>query len=151
FGISSRADNTSGSDSSERTDFFRHRNHRANLGDRYIELFDFLADRCTAASAGSSGGSQNHSRYTSGFQLTRDFFADSRRVFDRGMGAARRVYEFVEFTDCSFAFEIAHRVQRYQAIWITISDSRIVAGMDRVIFVGIERCHADDWNRGKAR
>jgi hypothetical protein len=31
------------------------------LRHRNIELFDFLADRCAAASAGSSSGSQNHS------------------------------------------------------------------------------------------
>ena len=39
----------------ERAHFFRHRYHGANLHYRYLQSFDFLTDRCAAASARASG------------------------------------------------------------------------------------------------
>ena len=59
-------------------------------------------------------------------------FTDVRRVFHGGMGAAGGMDEFVEFADHAFAFELAHGVERHQAVGIAIGDRRVVAGMNGV-------------------
>ena len=67
-----------------------------------------------------------------------------RGVFHGGMGAAGGVDEFVEFADHAFALELAHGVQRHQAVGISIGDGGIVAGMDGVVFIGVERIDAGE-------
>ena len=88
LGIAGRTDDAARSDRAQRTDLFRHGDHRADLCNRNFEFFDFFADRCAAASAGASGGSEDHASDAGRFQALRYVFTDVRRVFHGGMSAA---------------------------------------------------------------
>ena len=88
LGIAGRTDDASRSDRAQRTDFFRHGDHRADLRNRNFEFFDFFTDRCAAASAGASSRGENHAGYTGRFQALGYVFTDVRRVFHGGMSAA---------------------------------------------------------------
>ena len=144
LGVAGRADNAAGGDRAQRTDFFRHGDHRADLRYRDFQFFDFFADRCAAASAGASSRGENHAGDAGRFQTLGYVFTDVRRVFDGGMGAAGGMDELVEFAEHTFAVELAHGVERHEAVGIAIGDRGVVARVNGVVFIGIEGIDAID-------
>lgn len=66
LGVAGWADDTAGSHGTEGAHFLGHRDHRADLRHRYVQPLDFFADRCAAASAGASGGSQDDPGHAGG-------------------------------------------------------------------------------------
>jgi hypothetical protein len=110
LGTAGGAHDAAGGDGAERADFVCHRDHGADLCDGNLQLFDFFADRCPAASAGASGRGENDAGNARRFQTLGYVFTYDRGVFHGGMGAARGMDELVEFSDHTFAFEIAHGI-----------------------------------------
>lgn len=149
-GITRWADDAAGGDRAERTDLFRYRNHGADLGDRYLQLFDFFADRCAAASARSSSRSEDHARDASGFKPLRDVLADGGGVFHGGMGAACGMDELVELPDYAVPLQLAHGVERHQTIEIAIGENGVVPGVDGIVFISVERIYSGNGNRREA-
>ena len=93
--VAGGADDAAGGDGAERADFFSHRDHGANLRDGDLEVLDFLADRCTAASARSSGRGENHAGDACGFQSFGDLTTNEGGVLNGGVGAASGMNEIV--------------------------------------------------------
>ena len=101
--IPRRADDSSGRNRAEGAYFLRHGNHGADLRHRYLELLDFFADRCAAASAGASSRGEDHPRNTCSSETLGYVATDVRCIFHRGMGSARGVNDFVKLADHAFA------------------------------------------------
>ena len=150
IGIPRWADDAAGSDCTEGADFLGHRNHGADLGDRNLQFFDFFADRCAAASAGASGGGEDHARDAGGFQSLSNVLAYTRGVLDGSVGAAGGMNKFVELADDMIALQFAQSIDRHQSVRITVGKSGVLTRVNGIVFVGFEGIHPGNRNRREA-
>jgi len=104
LGIAGRADDAAGGNRAHRADFLRHRDHRADLRDWNLQFFDFFADRCAAACAGTSRRGENDAGDPGGLETRRNALTDGRRIVHSGVSAAGGVDDLMKLADHPFAF-----------------------------------------------
>ena len=117
---------------------FRHRYHSTDLHHRYLQSFDFFANRCAAASAGASSRGENDAGNAGGLEPLGNVLADAGRVFHGSVGAAGGVDGFMEFADHSLLLQLTHNVQGHEAVRILIGESGVVAGVNDVELLWIQ-------------
>ena len=136
--ISGWADDPAGGHGAERAYFFRHRYHSTDLHHRYLQSFDFFANRCAAASARASGRSEDDAGNAGGLQSLGNALADAGRILHGGVGAAGGMDGFMELADDSLLFQITHNVEGHESVRILIGESGVVAGMNDVEFLWVQ-------------
>jgi hypothetical protein len=104
FGIAGWTDDAAGGNGAHRPDFLRHRDHRADLRDRNLQLFDLFADRCAAACARASGRGKDNAGDSGGLEPRRDPLANVCRIVHGRVSAACRVHKLMKLADHALAF-----------------------------------------------
>ena len=127
-----------------RADRLGNRDYRADVHHRDSVGFDRFDHRCTATSAGSSSGGEDHGVDSVFLELRAYRKSEFLRVRRGGSVSDGRREVAVEFLEDAFLLHLAEHVDGEDAVRVGVGVGGVISAVGRRVVLGVDRLYALD-------